>query len=192
MTVALAATGRFPWRSTPAYIAAQVAGATVGALAIVGTLGDKASKLGLGVAAFDKTGVSYGQATFAEAIGTFLLVFTVFGVIDRGAAAGWAGLAIGFMVFAVIIVVAPATSSAINPARTTGLMIIQSLLGESVQWYQYPAYLIGEFVGGVLAALAYVGLNRGVADEPAQAPGLSENSIPADLSSVAALTGGTQ
>ena len=47
VTVALAATGKFAWKDVPGYVAAQVVGATAGALAIVGTLGKTASDLGL-------------------------------------------------------------------------------------------------------------------------------------------------
>jgi glycerol uptake facilitator protein len=160
VTVALAATKKFPWKDVPAYIGAQVLGAVLGSVAIIGVLGKVAGKtLGLGVAAFH-TNVGYGQATFAELIGTFLLVFTVFGVIDRRAPAGWAGLAIGFVVFAAIIVVAPATSASINPARTLGPMIVLQGAGGSVAWSQIWAYFIGEFAGGLLAGLAYVSLAR--------------------------------
>jgi glycerol uptake facilitator protein len=164
VTVALAATRKFPWRDVPGYIAAQVTGAVLGSLAIVGVLGKVAGKdLGLGVAAFHP-GVGYGRATLAEFIGTFLLVFTVFGVIDRRAPSGWAGLAIGFVVFAAIIVVAPATSASINPARTTGPMLVLQLLGGSVQWSQIWAYFGGEFLGGIAAGLSYTALasTRGV------------------------------
>ena len=158
VTVALAATRKFPWREVPAYIGAQVLGATLGAFAIVGVLGSAAGKqLGLGVASFHP-GVGYPQALLAEFIGTFLLVFVVFGVIDRRAPAGWAGLAIGFVVFAAIIVVAPATSASINPARTTGPMLALEALGGSVAWSQIWAYYLGEFLGGIAAGATYVAL----------------------------------
>jgi glycerol uptake facilitator len=158
VTVALAATKKFPWKDVPAYIGAQIVGATLGSLAIIGTLGKVAGKtLGLGVAAFG-SGVGYPRATFAEFIGTFLLVFVVFGVIDRRAPAGWAGLAIGFVVFAAIIVVAPATSASINPARTVGPMIVLQFAGGTVHWSQIWAYFGGEFAGGLLAGLAYTAM----------------------------------
>jgi glycerol uptake facilitator protein len=172
VTVALAATGRFPWKDVPSYVGAQAVGAVLGALAIAGTLGHVAKDLGLGVANFDATTVSYGRAIFAEGIGTFLLVFTVFGVIDRRAAAGWAGLAIGFVVFAAIIVVAPATNASINPARTFGPMLVLQILGGAVKWNQIWAYLIGEFAGGTLAGFAYLAIatvrsrNPVIADHP--------------------------
>ena len=158
VTVALAVTRKFPWKDVPAYIGAQIVGAILGSLAIIGVLGKVAGKsLGLGVAAFH-AGVGYPRATFAEFIGTFLLVFTVFGVFDRRAPAGWAGLAIGFVVFAAIIVVAPATSASINPARTIGPMVVLQGAGGSVAWSQIWAYLVGELAGGVLAGLAYTAM----------------------------------
>jgi glycerol uptake facilitator protein len=160
VTVALAATKKFPWSKVPYYIGAQIVGAVLGSLAIIATLGKIAGKeLGLGVASFH-TNVGYSQATFAEFIGTFLLVFTVFGVIDRRAPAGWAGLAIGFVVFAAIIVVAPATSASINPARTLGPMAVLQVVGGTVHWSQLWAYLGGEFAGGIAAGLAYTALAR--------------------------------
>jgi len=183
VTVALAATGKFPWRDVPGYVAAQAIGATLGALAIFFTLGTQAKELGLGVASFDPDSVSYARAIFAEGIGTFLLVFVVFGVIDRRAPAGWAGLAIGFVVFAAIIVVAPATSASINPARTIGPMLTLQALGGDVLWNQLPAYWIGEFVGGTLAAMAYLGIARTAVDRVPDFPikrALSEEPVPSN------------
>jgi glycerol uptake facilitator protein len=170
VTVALAATGKFPWKQVPAYVIAQIIGATIGGFVIAGVLGSQAKDLGLGVATFNPDTVSYARAIFAEGVGTFLLVFVVFGVIDRRAPAGWAGLAIGFVVFAAIIVVAPATAASINPARTFGPMVALQAFGGSVLWSQLPAYWIGEFVGGTLAAFAYIAISR----EPQAAPEIPE------------------
>ena len=113
VTLGLAVSGKFPWRQVPAYIAAQAAGAVLGAVAILGVLGNKASDVGLGVASYG--GISWTQAFTAEFVGTFILVFTVFGVIHRKAAAGFAGVAIGLVVFAVIIPVAPGHRSVHQP-----------------------------------------------------------------------------
>jgi glycerol uptake facilitator protein len=166
----------------PAYIAAQVVGASIGAAAIIGVLGMKASEVGLGVAAFGE-GVGPGQAFVAEFVGTFILVFTVFGVIHRKAAVGFAGLAIGLVVFAAIIPVAPATGASINPARTVGPMFIQQLAGGTVEWAQLPVYLLAEFAAGVAAALVYVVISRTRADAnaPAEtnAAETAESAVPA-------------
>ncbi|MDQ4038459.1 MAG: aquaporin family protein [Actinomycetota bacterium] len=162
VTLGLAVSGKFPWRQVGPYIAAQVGGAVLGAAAIIAVLGMQASEVGLGVAAY--ADISVGQAFAAEFIGTFILVFTVFGVIHRKAAAGFAGLAIGFAVFAVIIVVAPATAAAINPARVVGPMLIQQIAGGEVLWGQLPVYVIAELLAGVVAALLYGVLSRTPAD----------------------------
>ncbi len=169
VTLGLAVTGKFPWAHVPAYLAAQLVGATVGAATILAVLGSPASDVGLGVAAYD--GISWVQAFTAEFVGTFILVFTVFGVIHRKAAAGFAGVAIGLVVFAAIIPVAPATGAAINPARTVGPMLVQQLAGGEVQWAQLPVYVAAQLLAGVLAAGAYVFMTRTPADRAA-APGV--------------------
>jgi glycerol uptake facilitator protein len=87
-------------------------------------------------------------------------VFTVFGVIHRKAPAGFAGVAIGLVVFAAIIPVAPTTGASINPARTFGPMLVQQLAGGTVHWNQLPVYLGAELLAGALAALAYGAISR--------------------------------
>jgi len=170
VTLGLAVSGKFPWRQVPAYVGAQAVGAIVGAVAIIGVLGKKASDVGLGVATYGS--ISWTQAFTAEFIGTFILVFTVFGVIHRKAAAGFAGFAIGLVVFAVIIPVAPTTGASINPARTFGPMLVQQIAGGTVKWSQLPVYLAAELLAGVAAALAYGLIARTAADQVTSAPGI--------------------
>src|SRR3954462_8296724 len=153
VTVGLAVSGKFPWSQVPGDIGAQGLGAIAGAAAIIGVLGQKASDVGLGVASYGD--ISWVQAFTAEFVGTFILVFTIFGVIYRKAAAGFAGLAIGFVVFAAITPVAPATGASINPARTFGPMLVQQFAGGTVNWEQLPVYLAAELLPGAVAALAY-------------------------------------
>jgi glycerol uptake facilitator protein len=139
VTLAFAATGRLDRREVPGYILAQCAGAAVGAAAIVGMLGMRAVDLGLGVASYTAP-TSAPQAFFAEAVGTFILVFVVFGVIDQRAPGGFAGLPIGFAVFAIAVVVGPITGAALNPARTLGPLVTSAVSGGSVLWSQLPVY----------------------------------------------------
>ena len=167
VTIGLAVTRKFPWSQVLPYVLAQVVGAIVGAAAIIGVLGQKASDVGLGVASYAGT-VSAVQAFTAEFIGTFILVFTVFGVIHRKAAPGFYGLAIGLVVFAAIIPVAPTTGASINPARTIGPMVVQQLAGGTVKWDQLPVYLAAEVVAGILAGLAFTAIARTPADAMAE------------------------
>jgi glycerol uptake facilitator protein len=170
VTLGLAVSGKFPWAQVPAYMAAQALGAVLGAAAIIGVLGKKASDVGLGVASYGD--ISWMQAFTAEFVGTFILVFTIFGVIHRKAAAGFAGVAIGLVVFAAIIPVAPATGAAINPARVVGPMLIQQVAGGSVKWSQLPVYLVAELLAGALAALVYGVITRTPADHHNAGAGL--------------------
>jgi glycerol uptake facilitator protein len=163
VTLGLAVTGKFPWRQVPAYLGAQLVGAIIGAVAILGVLGSRASDVGLGVASYSAP-VGAWQAFTAEFVGTFILVFTIFGVIHRKASAGFAGVAIGLVVFAAIIPVAPATGASINPARTFGPMLVQQLAAGDVKWVQLPVYWGAELLAGVLAALAYTAISRTAAD----------------------------
>jgi glycerol uptake facilitator protein len=180
ITLALAATGKMPWRDVPGYIAAQVAGAVLGALAIVGVLGHKAVDAGLGIASYSAS-VGAGRAFFAEAVGTFILAFVVFGAFDGRAPGGFGGVAVGLAVFAIIIPVGPATSAAINPARAIGPMLVGQGFGGTVHWNQLPVYLTSEIAGAVLAGLVYAALGvhrraalRGaVAPQPVPAEGVS-------------------
>ena len=161
VTVSLAAAGKFPWREVPGYLAAQVVGALLGALAYFVTLGKTAAvAAGGGVTSYNSASMGFGRATLIEGIGTAILVFVIFGVIDHRAVPGWAPMAIGSAVFAIIIILGPATGAAINPARYLGAMVWQNVFGGTVSWSQAPAYLIGEFAGGVLGALGYVALSR--------------------------------
>ena len=180
VTVGLAATGKFPWREVPGYLVAQLAGATIGALAIVGVLGSQAHEVGLGVASFNSSlGVSNLQGFCAEFVGTFILVFVIFGVIHRKAPAGFAGVAIGLVVFAAIIPVAPATAAAINPARVLGPMVVLQAFGGAVQWAQMPVYLGAELSAGVLAAAAYTLIARTPLDRTVDAE--TEDYVPDSL-----------
>ena len=161
VTVSFAVSGKFPWRDVPGYIAAQVAGAVAGAAAIYLTLGRLATvAAGGGVTAYNPATMGFGRGLVIEAIGTFILVFVIFGVIDHRAVPGWAPMAIGAVVFAVIIILGPATGAAINPARYLGAVFMLKAFGGTVLWSQLPAYLIGEFVGRALGGLAWVAIGR--------------------------------
>lgn len=170
VTIALAVTGKFAWRDVPGYLVAQLLGAVAGAFAIVGSLGPEASEVGLGVASYGD--IPVWQAFTAEFLGTFILVFTVFGVIHRKAAPGFAGIVIGLVVFAAIIPIAPATGASINPARTSGPMLVQQFLGGTVHWEQWPVYVLAELAAGIAAGLLFGVISRTRADRaiPTEAP----------------------
>lgn len=167
VTIVLSCTGRFPVREVPAYVLAQLVGSLLGGLLVVAAFGTRAVDLGnVGGVAFGE-GVGYGQAIAAEALGTFLLVLTIFALaVDRRAPVGWAGLMIGLSVTALVLVFGPLTGAAVNPARAFGPNATAALFGGDVDWSQYPAYVLGSLLGGLAAAFSYLALARPQDEDP--------------------------
>jgi glycerol uptake facilitator protein len=175
ISVALSLTGRQSWADTVMYVVAQFVGGILGALGIVALFGTGAATgAGLGITHFaDSTPVI--QAVFAEAIGTFILVFTVYGIaVDPRAPAGWAGLVIGLIVAGIIFVVGPVTGASLNPARSFGPVLIQVLFGGKSYFDQYWVYIVGPVVGAALGAFAYDFLASPKAAAAAEAPASAE------------------
>ncbi|AGB49225.1 MIP family channel protein [Methanomethylovorans hollandica DSM 15978] len=155
VSIALWATKRFPASDMVSYIVAQLIGASLASFTIVAILGQRAVGTGLGATAMF-SGVNYGQAILCETIATFFLMLTIMGTaVDKRAPAGFAGLAIGLVVAADIIVVGNITGSSLNPARTFGPYLAEFLLGGSNLWWQFPIYIIGPIAGALLAAFLY-------------------------------------
>jgi glycerol uptake facilitator protein len=159
VTFALAATKRFPWREVPLYWTAQVAGGILGALAMWGSFGTRAVKLGygFGVVHFNHATTSWGSAMLIEGIGTALLLFTILGIVDSRSPEGWAGLVIGLVIVAIIVTVGPITNASLNPARAIGPLFVVTVHGESAHnWLQqFGAYIPANLIGAALACFAY-------------------------------------
>jgi glycerol uptake facilitator protein len=155
VTLSLAATRRFPWGEVLPYVLAQLVGATLGSLVVVGTFGTGAVDLGLGGTSLGD-GVPQWQGMVAEAVGTYVLLFTVMALaVDSRAPLGWAGLMIGLAVAAAILVIAPLTGGSLNPARTFGPLLVLTLFGGDAAWSQLGVYVVGPVAGGLLAVLSY-------------------------------------
>lgn len=156
VTIALAMTRRFAWADAAPYVLAQLVGATIGGLLIVGVFGAAAvESSGVGGTSLSD-GVSFGSGLLAEAVGTFILVFTIMALaVDPRAAKGWAGLLIGLAVACAILVIGPLTGGSLNPARTFGPQVVASLFGGTVPWGQTALYWLGPVLGGAAAAFLY-------------------------------------
>lgn len=155
VSIALWATGRFPAKDMVAYIVAQLIGAALASFVIVAIVGTRAIDAGMG-GTLPGEGVSYLQAIIVEAVTTFFLVLTIWGAaVDSRAAKGFAGLAIGMVVAADIIVTGPIAGASMNPARTFGPLLSETLWGGTTDWAKFPIYIIGPIVGAVLAAVVY-------------------------------------
>ena len=144
------------------YIVAQAIGAVLGSLLLFVCLGAPAVTIGGLGATAPGLSVGYIPAMIAECIGTFFLMLVVMGVaVDKKADPGVAGISIGMTVAAVIIVRGAFTGASINPARTFGPYLMDTLLGGANLWGFFPIYLVGPIVGAILAALVYTYLAKG-------------------------------
>lgn len=164
VTIAFASTRRFDWREVPCYVCAQFAGATAGAVLLLGVFGSRGKELGygFGMASFDRATTGWGSALLAEALAAGILVFVVLGAIDRRAPQAVAGIVIGLGLAAIVLVLGPVSGSATNPARVFGPLLVQTLDGSGVHnWLQFLlVYAPAELAGGVLAAVGYDRLTR--------------------------------
>jgi len=148
VSLGLAVTGRFPWRALPAYVVAQLAGATLAALAVWGAFSGRGREVVAAAAAVPADGVSDGRAFFVEALVTFVLVLVVVGVAtDDRVPAAVAPIAVGAALAVAIAVAAPLTGGAVNPARAFGPALVSGSLDG------FWIYLTAPFAGAVAAAL---------------------------------------
>lgn len=155
VTISLWATGRLPAKDMVAYIVSQLIGAFIASVVLIIILGTRAVDAGMGGTA-PGTDISYIQAIVSEAVATFFLVLTIWGVaVDKRAPAGWAGLAIGLVVAADIWVTGPWTGASMNPARSFGPLLALTFWGGEYSWGDFWIYVIGPVIGGVLAAVVY-------------------------------------
>jgi aquaporin Z len=97
-------------------------------------------------------------ALLAEFLFTFALVFVVLNVATAKGTSGnsFYGLAIGFTVMTGAFAVGNISGGVFNPAVAVGI----SMMGLSA-WPNIWIYLVSEFVGGAVAALAFKTVNPG-------------------------------
>ena len=131
------------------YWLAQLAGATLAALALRGLFPSEAN-LDSGVPVVNPT-INAGQAVAIEALLTFFLVWVIFATaVDPGGAFKTiSGLAIGLTITLGVLATGPLTGAAMNPARALGPEIVFNI------WDDFWVYLVGPPIGAVVAALAY-------------------------------------
>ena len=164
VTLGFAISGQFDWAMVPGYIIAQLLGAFVGAVLVYlaylphwAETADPGLKLGV----FSTAPAIYNTPAniITEVIGTFVLVFGVFGIIANDLAGGLAPLLIGLLVLGIGLSLGGPTGYAINPARDLGPRIAHAVLpiagkGGSDWGYAWIP-VVAPIIGGILGALAY-------------------------------------
>jgi MIP family channel proteins len=158
VTIAFAVGRHFPWPRTVSYIAVQVAGAALAALALRLLLGDGAD---LGVT---QPSGSDLQSFGWEIVLTFFLMLVITAVAtDTRAVGEAAALAIGGTVGLCALFGGPISGASMNPARSLGPALVSGDL--AAVWI----YLVAPVIGAVIAVLVY-GVLRSQALAPDQAP----------------------
>lgn len=178
VTIALATIGSFSWADVPAYIAAQMLGAILGA-ALVWIMylphwrmtADQGAKLGIfcTAPAIRHTGANL----VGEAIGTAVLLFGILAIAANAQTLSRPGdvdlsfvfsrglqpLLVGILVFGIGLSLGGPTGYAINPARDLGPRIAHAILpiaGKGGSDWEYAWIpVVGPIVGGIAGAGLY-------------------------------------
>src|SRR5829696_8868112 len=175
VTIGLAVTGQFDWAMVPGYIIAQFLGAFVGAvlvwLAYLLHWRETADPgLKLGVYCTAPAIYNTPANVITEIIGTFVLVFGIFGIVaNAGAVGGDAAssvigsglnpLLVGLLVLGIGLSLGGPTGYAINPARDLGPRIAHAVLpiagkGGSDWGYSWIP-VVGPIIGGIIGAVLF-------------------------------------
>ena len=138
--------GGMSFKEMISYWIAQIIGGILGAIAI-----------GLISMQWDMFGANQyptghlGGAFIGEVIFTFLFVLVVLGATSKKAPNGFAGIAIGWALAIVNIVMIPIDGASVNPARSIGPAIFTG--GEALS--QIWVYILAPLIGGLVAALIW-------------------------------------
>jgi MIP family channel proteins len=145
---------RFPSREVLPYVASQLIGATVAALALRAILGDAAR------ASATMLAVPAGAGLAVEVALTFFLMLVVMAVATDARVAGpVAGIAVGLTVGFDALMGGPLTGASMNPARSFGPAIANGL------WAGHWVYWLGPLAGAALAVFTYGYLRHGSAHD---------------------------
>jgi len=145
VTVAFTLTRHFPAREALSYIAAQLAGATLGALCLLAVWTDKPAHLGS-----TQPSVGAGSALLYELLLTAFLMFVIMAVAtDTRAVGATAAIAIGGTIGLDAIFGGPVTGASMNPARSFGPALA------SGDWHDLWIYIVGPLLGAVAGGAAY-------------------------------------
>lgn len=176
VTIGLAIAGDFEWVKVPSFVLAQVIGAFGGAGAAWLMYRDHFllcddAGVKLGVFATVPAIRNLPSNLFSEALGTFVLVFTVLYFADATlmdadttvvGLGSLGALPVAFLVWGIGLGIGGTTGYAINPARDLGPRLAHALLpirGKGASDWGYAwVPIVGPLLGGIMAGLAKLAL----------------------------------
>jgi aquaporin Z len=142
VSIAFALRGDFPWRRVPWYVLAQLLGATLACLFLLGIFGN-VEHLG---AALPGPGYHSWQAFLMEVALTGGLVSVILGTASAAQNVGTIGaLGIGGYIALAGLWAAPVSGTSMNPARSFGPALVAG------DWRVYWVYVAGPLIGAAIA-----------------------------------------
>ena len=152
ITLGVLLSGRMEAKDAVMYMLFQVIGAFIGSALLFALTANVDGLTGTGANDL-QAGVSVIGGLLAEVVFTFVFVLVVLGATAKanGATNNLAGLAIGLALVLVHLVCIRYTGTSVNPARSIAPAVFQGGTALANVWI----FIVGPFVGGALAALAW-------------------------------------
>ena len=151
VSIAMLVSKKMNFKDFIGYVVAQVLGAIAGA-AMLGVIFGSDCGYGANAVASGKLGVGF----LVEAVLTCVFVLAILGVTSRESYSKVAGLVIGGALTLVHLLGIAVTGTSVNPARSLGPAIFAG--GDALS--QIWVFILAPLVGGVLAALIWMFLDR--------------------------------
>lgn len=149
VSVGLLVAGTIDGRTFGRYVAAQLIGAVLGALAVKAIFSAPAVNAVSSGTPQLSLSINLVQGIAIEAMFTFFLVSAVFGTAVSSEAPKIGGFGIGLAIFVGALVVGQLTGAAFNPARAFGPALV------SWTWHSQAVYWIGPLAGGAMAGVVW-------------------------------------
>lgn len=157
VSVGLWACKRFETKELIPYIIAQVIGATFGAFILYLIASGKAGfdvSAGFatnGYGEHSPNGYSLSAVLIAEIVMTFFFLLIILGATDKKAPVGFAPIAIGLALTLIHLITIPVSNTSVNPARSTGVALLQGNWAIDQLWL----FWLAPIIGAILAAIVY-------------------------------------
>jgi aquaporin Z len=154
VSVGLMVGGRFSSSELLPYIVAQVLGGIAGALVLYviasGQAGfETAGFASNGFGEHSPGGYTMVAALVTEVVMTFMFLIIILGATDGRAPAGFAPIAIGLGLTLIHLISIPVTNTSVNPARSTGVALIEGGWAINQLWLFWVAPIVGAVLAGV-------------------------------------------
>lgn len=155
VSVGLVIGGRFSSGELLPYIIAQVLGGIAGGLVLYviasGQAGfETAGFASNGFGEHSPGGYSMVAALVTEVVMTFMFLIIILGATDGRAPAGFAPIAIGLGLTLIHLISIPVTNTSVNPARSTGVALIEGGWAINQLWLFWVAPIVGAVLAGVV------------------------------------------